>query len=47
VRILTVCKSGKISPPGHGAPREQDCSRAVALEGGMKAWREGDFPLET
>lgn len=45
-RILTVCEFGKISTLAAATLRELGYGRAVALDGGMKAWREGDFPLE-
>ena len=47
LRILTVCEFGKISTLAAATLRELGFPRAVALEGGMKAWREGDFPVET
>jgi rhodanese-related sulfurtransferase len=46
VRILTVCEFGKISTLAAATLRELGYGRAVALDGGMKAWREGEFPLE-
>ena len=46
-RILTVCEFGKISTLAAATLRELGYGRAVALDGGMKAWREGDFPLES
>jgi len=47
VRILTYCEFGKISTLAAATLRELGYSRAVALDGGMKAWREGEFPLES
>jgi glyoxylase-like metal-dependent hydrolase (beta-lactamase superfamily II) len=47
VRILTCCEYGKISTLAAATLRELGYSRAVALDGGMKAWREGEFPLES
>ncbi len=47
VRILTYCEFGKISTLAAATLRELGFSRAVALDGGIKAWREGEFPLET
>ena len=47
VRILTCCEFGKISTLAAATLRELGYGRAVALDGGMKAWREGEFPLET
>ena len=46
VRIVTCCEFGKISTLAAATLRELGYSRAVALDGGMKAWREGGFPLE-
>ena len=47
VRILTYCEFGKISTLAAATLRELGYGRAVALDGGMKAWREGEFPLES
>lgn len=47
VRILTCCEFGKISTLAAATLRELGYGRAVALDGGMKAWREGGFPTET
>ncbi len=47
VRILTCCEFGKISTLAAATLRELGYGRAVALDGGMKAWREGEFPLES
>jgi glyoxylase-like metal-dependent hydrolase (beta-lactamase superfamily II)/rhodanese-related sulfurtransferase len=46
VRILTYCEFGKISTLAAATLRELGYGRAVALDGGMKAWREAGFPLE-
>jgi glyoxylase-like metal-dependent hydrolase (beta-lactamase superfamily II) len=46
VRILTCCEFGKISTLAAATLRELGYGRAVALDGGMKAWREAEFPLE-
>ncbi|HEX3888584.1 MAG TPA: MBL fold metallo-hydrolase [Phenylobacterium sp.] len=46
VRILTYCEFGKISTLAAATLRELGYGRAVALDGGMKAWREAEFPLE-
>ncbi len=43
-RILTVCELGKISTLAAATLRELGYMRAVALDGGMKAWRESGFP---
>lgn len=47
VRILTCCEFGKISTLAAATLRELGYARAVALDGGMKAWREAGYPLET
>lgn len=47
VRVLTCCEFGKISTLAAATLRELGYSRAVALDGGMKAWREAGFPTES
>ena len=46
VRIVTCCEFGKISTLAADTLRTMGYVRAVALDGGMKAWREADYPLE-
>ena len=46
VRILTYCEFGKISTLAAATLRELGYGRAVALDGGMKAWREAEYPVE-
>jgi glyoxylase-like metal-dependent hydrolase (beta-lactamase superfamily II)/rhodanese-related sulfurtransferase len=46
VRILTYCEFGKISTLAAATLRELGYGRAAALDGGMKAWREAEYPLE-
>jgi glyoxylase-like metal-dependent hydrolase (beta-lactamase superfamily II)/rhodanese-related sulfurtransferase len=46
VRILTCCEFGKISTLAAATLRSLGFMRAVALDGGMKAWREGGYPVE-
>jgi glyoxylase-like metal-dependent hydrolase (beta-lactamase superfamily II) len=46
VRILTCCEFGKTSTLAAATLRELGYTRAVALDGGMKAWREAGYPLE-
>jgi glyoxylase-like metal-dependent hydrolase (beta-lactamase superfamily II)/rhodanese-related sulfurtransferase len=46
LRIVTYCEFGKISTLAAATLRELGFIRAVALDGGMKAWREGDHPVE-
>lgn len=46
VEILTVCEFGKISTLAAATLRELGFERATALDGGMKAWRDGGYPVE-
>ena len=46
VRILTCCEYGKISTLAAATLRELGYGRAVALDGGIAAWRDGGFALE-
>jgi glyoxylase-like metal-dependent hydrolase (beta-lactamase superfamily II)/rhodanese-related sulfurtransferase len=46
-RILVVCEYGKISTLAAATLRELGYARAVALDGGMKAWRDQSLPLAT
>ncbi len=46
VRVLTCCEFGKISTLAADTLRTMGFTRAVALDGGMKAWREAGYPLE-
>lgn len=46
VEILTVCDFGKISTLAAATLRQLGFLRAVALDGGMKAWREAGHPLD-
>src|SRR5437764_9948795 len=45
-RILTYCEFGKISMLAASTLRTMGYTRALALDGGIKAWREGDYPIE-
>jgi rhodanese-related sulfurtransferase len=47
VRILTCCEFGKISTLAAATLRELGFLRATALDGGLKAWREAGYQLET
>jgi glyoxylase-like metal-dependent hydrolase (beta-lactamase superfamily II)/rhodanese-related sulfurtransferase len=47
VRILTCCEFGKISTLAAATLRELGYSRAAALDGGMKAWRDAGYPTES
>jgi rhodanese-related sulfurtransferase len=46
LRILTVCEFGKISTLAAATLRDLGYLRAVALDGGMKAWREAGYPIK-
>ena len=46
IRIVTCCEFGKISTLAAATLRQLGFTRAVALDGGLKAWREGDYPIE-
>jgi rhodanese-related sulfurtransferase len=46
-RILAYCEFGRISTLAAATLREMGYQRAVALDGGMKAWREAGFPVKT
>jgi glyoxylase-like metal-dependent hydrolase (beta-lactamase superfamily II)/rhodanese-related sulfurtransferase len=45
-RILTYCEFGKISTLAAATLRGMGYTRAVALDGGFKAWREAGHPVE-
>jgi len=45
-RILAYCEFGKISTLAAATLRAMGYTRAVALDGGFKAWREAGHPLE-
>ncbi len=47
VRIVTCCEFGKISTLAADTLRTMGYARAVALDGGMKAWRDAGYPVET
>lgn len=46
-RILAYCEFGRISTLAAATLREMGFQRAVALDGGMKAWREAGYPVRT
>jgi glyoxylase-like metal-dependent hydrolase (beta-lactamase superfamily II)/rhodanese-related sulfurtransferase len=46
VRIVTCCEFGKISTLAAATLRQLGFMRATALDGGMKTWRDGGYPLE-
>lgn len=45
-RILAYCEIGRISTLATATLREMGFNRAVALDGGMKAWREAGYPIK-
>ncbi len=45
-RVVAVCEFGKISTLAAATLRDLGFLRAAALDGGMKAWRDGGFPVE-
>jgi glyoxylase-like metal-dependent hydrolase (beta-lactamase superfamily II)/rhodanese-related sulfurtransferase len=45
LRILTVCEFGRISTLAAATLRQLGFQRSIALDGGMKAWREAGYPL--
>lgn len=46
VRVLTACEFGRVSTLAAATLRQLGFQRAVALDGGMKAWREAGYPVE-
>jgi glyoxylase-like metal-dependent hydrolase (beta-lactamase superfamily II)/rhodanese-related sulfurtransferase len=46
LRIVVCCEFGKISTLAAATLRQLGFMRAAALDGGVKAWREGGFPVE-
>jgi glyoxylase-like metal-dependent hydrolase (beta-lactamase superfamily II) len=46
LEILAVCEFGKISTLAAATLRQLGFHRAIALDGGMKGWREGGYPLD-
>jgi len=46
LRIVVCCEFGKISTLAALTLRQLGFMRTAALDGGMKGWREGGFPLE-
>ena len=45
-RIVTCCELGRISTLAAATLRQMGFQRAVALDGGVRAWREAGYPLE-
>jgi glyoxylase-like metal-dependent hydrolase (beta-lactamase superfamily II)/rhodanese-related sulfurtransferase len=46
-QIVSYCEFGRISTLATSTLRTMGYRRAVALDGGMKAWREADFPVKS
>jgi glyoxylase-like metal-dependent hydrolase (beta-lactamase superfamily II)/rhodanese-related sulfurtransferase len=46
-RILTYCEFGRISTLAAATLRQMGFQSAVALDGGMKAWREAGYPVRS
>jgi glyoxylase-like metal-dependent hydrolase (beta-lactamase superfamily II)/rhodanese-related sulfurtransferase len=46
VRVVTCCEFGKISTLAADTLRTMGYHRAVALDGGMKSWRDAGYPTE-
>jgi len=46
-RIVACCEFGRISTLATSTLREMGYQRAVALDGGMKAWREAGYPVKS
>jgi glyoxylase-like metal-dependent hydrolase (beta-lactamase superfamily II)/rhodanese-related sulfurtransferase len=46
-RIVTCCEFGRISTLAAATLRAMGFRRAVALDGGMQAWRDAGYPLRT
>jgi glyoxylase-like metal-dependent hydrolase (beta-lactamase superfamily II)/rhodanese-related sulfurtransferase len=47
VRVVTSCEFGKISTLAAATLRELGFGRVGALDGGVKAWRDAGYPMET
>ena len=47
VRILTCCEFGKISTLAAATLKQLGFRRAIALDGGVRAWREAGYEIET
>ena len=45
LRILAVCEFGRVSTLAAATLRQIGFQRAIALDGGMKAWREAGYPV--
>ena len=47
VRILAYCEFGKISTIAAGTLHAMGFLGAIALDGGIRSWKEAGHPLET
>lgn len=47
VEIVAVCEFGKVSTLAAATLLELGFTRATALDGGMKTWREAELPIES
>jgi glyoxylase-like metal-dependent hydrolase (beta-lactamase superfamily II)/rhodanese-related sulfurtransferase len=47
LRVLTTCELGKISTLAAATLRELGYGRVAALDGGIRAWRDAGYPVET
>ncbi|HEY5624730.1 MAG TPA: rhodanese-like domain-containing protein, partial [Gammaproteobacteria bacterium] len=47
LRVVLCCELGLISTLATATLQDMGFRRAVALDGGMKAWREAGFPTQT
>jgi glyoxylase-like metal-dependent hydrolase (beta-lactamase superfamily II)/rhodanese-related sulfurtransferase len=45
LRIIAVCEFGRVSTLAAATLRQIGFQRAIALDGGMKAWRDAGYPL--
>ena len=45
-RVVVYCEFGKISTIAAATLRSMGFSGAVALDGGIRTWREAGFPIE-
>jgi rhodanese-related sulfurtransferase len=44
--VLTCCELGRISTLAAATLRSMGFERAVALDGGMQAWRAAGYPIK-
>jgi len=46
-RIVVYCEFGRISTLATATLRSMGYQRAVALDGGLRAWRESGYPVKS